>query len=676
MAASVNYRTEERVAIITLANPPINALTPRMRNGLAAALDRAEAEEVRAVVIEGTDEVFASGLTLNEYDDGLQDITLGDLNRRIEDFPKPVVVRLAGLVSGGGLELALAAHWRVGTDRVRLALPDLGIGLIPGAGGTQRLPRLVGGEAALNLILSRQAAGPSWPAFRLIVDEVRQPATTPRAALDAALRLAERGDWPRSGARTGGLEESEAFLQAIEKRRAAYLAAHRRAELEVVNCVEAVQLMPFEAGLELEATVYEELVDSNHSAALRHARKAERRAASMALKERAHPLTTVGVAYAGPLAAHAVAEMLVAGLSVRLADPDASARERLVRDVTRALETMGEARSLGAGLEPAEVLRLLELSPDMSSLAGQSVLVEGAPDTEKAKRAALSALSMLGRVLGGPPPILSLTHHLNVAALAPAALKDRVGGLALAHRSFPAPLAELSAPEGEDAALVAGAVRLATALGRRVVRVYPSGSAAFTGIELTAALLAAADALTARGIEPAQVDAAMRNWGMRRGPYQMITEYPAETLSRARLRFGDPGGMSLRRLAERGAPEPELPAEEPDAPVGLGPGSGEDGAWTPVDVRRACLAAVVNTGTCLLDRGLVARPLVLDAVALMGLGYAPATGGPMKAADLRGLFEYVKRCRTLAPLNPALWTPHPLLVKLQREGVVFDRMNG
>ncbi|MCA0919363.1 enoyl-CoA hydratase/isomerase family protein [Pseudooceanicola nanhaiensis] len=672
----MTFRIEDRIAIISLANPPINALTPRMRNALAEALDRAEAEDCRGVVIEGTEDVFASGLTLNEYDDGLQDISLAELNRRVETFPKPVVVRLAGLVSGGGLELALAAHWRVGTETVRLALPDLGIGLIPGAGGTQRLPRLVGGEAALNLILSRQAAGPSWPAFKLVVDEVHRAETAHRAAVDSALRLAERGDWPLSAERTGGLEEGDAFRQAVEKRRAAYLEANRRAELEVVNCVEAALLMPFEAGLELEATIYEELVDSNHSAALRHARKAERRAASIAMKQRSNPLTTVGVAYAGPLAAQAVAEMLVAGLSVKLADPDQRARETLVRAVTRELETMAEARSSGAGLEPGEVLRQLQMSPDMSSLAGQSVLVEGAPDTEKAKRAALSALSMLGRVLGGPPPILSLTHHLDVAALAPAPLKGKVAGLSLAHRSFPAPLAEFSAPKGEEEALVNGAVRFATALGRRAVRLFPTPQAASASMVLTAALLAAADALTARGIEPGQVDAAMRSWGMRRGPYQMITELPADVLSRARIAFGDLDGLSLKRLAERGGVVPEPSPEDPQPLVGLAPGSGEDGAWTPVDVRRACLAAVVNTGTGLLDQGLVARPLVLDAVALMGLGYAPSTGGPMKAAELRGLFEYVKRCRALAPLNPLLWTPHPLLVKLQREGVVFDRMNG
>lgn len=326
---------------IVLAHPPVNALGAVVRAALDRALDEAEAGGAAAVLLRGEGALFSAGADIAEMARAAPAPLLGAICDRIEGFSLPVVTLISGPALGGGLELALASHLRLAQATAQIALPEVHLGLVPGAGATQRLPRLVGAGPALDLMMSGRVIGATEALAIGVIDRlIPQGEDALAIARAAALALAEAGAWQRTGEVRSGFRDVAAFRAALEAARQAARGTRLPAPARIVDCVEAALLLPLEQGLAFEAAAFGDLVASPESAGLRHAFRAERAArrlpAALARQEATAP-SRLAIWGAGGMAPVIVRQALAAGMGVLLADPS---REGLVT----ALETIAAAQ--------------------------------------------------------------------------------------------------------------------------------------------------------------------------------------------------------------------------------------------------------------------------------------------------------------------------------------------
>ena len=347
---------------IVLAHPPVNALGAVLRSGIAQALDEAEAGGAGAVLIRGEGPLFSAGADIGEMGVATAALPLGRLCDRIESLSLPVVVLLSGPAIGGGLELALAAHLRLAVEGAHVSLPEVHLGLLPGAGGTQRLPRLVGAEVALDLMLTGRVL-PAAEALAIgVIDRVIPAGADAVAeARAAALALAQTGVWRRTGEERGGFRDVTGYRAALETARQARRGARLPAAGRIVDCVEAALLLPLEQGLAFEAAAFGDLLASVESAGLRHAVRAERaarRVAAALARVELHAPTRLAIWGAGGLAPDLARRALEAGLAVTLADPDRETLVAALEAVAAAQEAALQAGRLTAEARDADWARL------------------------------------------------------------------------------------------------------------------------------------------------------------------------------------------------------------------------------------------------------------------------------------------------------------------------------
>lgn len=648
-------------------------MSPGLRRDMAAALDQLQADgSVTAVVLAGDDHIFPRQVHITEIDTGFAKPHPADLADRIERFPKPVVAMLEGTVVALGAELALAAHWRVAAQNTSFGLPNVALGLPPIAGASQRLPRLVGARHALVLLMTGQRYPIGSDVVSGLADEVVEPGKVLEASLAAAERLAG-GHWRRTADRTDGFADPQAYQQEIASRRAGVRLHGRPAEAAILDAVEAALLLPIEAGLELERTFFDEVAATERARGMRHAFRSESRAVNI---PEGRPVALVGLLRAGTGAVRLSADLVAHGISVLMAEPDAASRARYQAAVAANLE----ARLQRGAMKAPAVKRALELvmtTARDADLAPVEILFDTAPDDPETKRAVLSAIAGIVRPATA---IASLTRHLDVAALAPDGVRDRVVGLHLPTRPYPARLAEvvLTDATGREAAS-----RVGTALrqiGRMPIRTRPNDG--LIGNAVTGALMDAADMLVLQGLSPLAIDAAVRGKGFARGPYHMLADMDIE----AHIARGERRGIDNRlsivmaraglRLGFGSDPDSEAAALESLVSEVRGGRAVAAPGWTAEDIWTACLAAMVNEGARLIGAGVAGRPLVVDVVMLQGYGFPRHLGGPMKAADMMGLFRMLRSMRACSVISPALWAPDPMIEDLQRNSRTFDSLNG
>ncbi|MEL6959189.1 MAG: enoyl-CoA hydratase-related protein [Pseudomonadota bacterium] len=284
MARVVRFRVLDGIAVVTLDAPPVNALSPEVRAGLWEAFGRiADNDDISAAVLVAEGALFSAGADIREFDATPVPPSLSQLCSRIEDCTKPVVAGLHGQVLGGGAELALAAHYRLATEDVRFGLPDVSLGLVPGGGGTQRLPRLIGPERALQLLISTQSID-SAAAHQIGVLDGKVDGDLTSAVVRFAQGLVAAGKGPRPTRKDRRfLKDGRAYQTQVTKARAALAQNPLHAPQRVIDCVEAAALLPFEAGLALEEDALARCLAHPQSIALRHVYVAERQADSALL---------------------------------------------------------------------------------------------------------------------------------------------------------------------------------------------------------------------------------------------------------------------------------------------------------------------------------------------------------------------------------------------------------
>lgn len=670
-------RSERRgdVLVLTIDNPPTAALSGSVRRGLGAALDLLVSDAgLVGLVLTGSGKAFATGAGIGEkVPAGTPG--LGEICDRIENAPKPVVAAISGAALGGGLELALAAHVRIARPDARMGAPDITLGVVPNAGGTQRLPKVVGGVAALKLLLSgRSVNGESARKLGLADGLVTPENDIVEAAVEAARGLAASGKpLPRSSTRRDRLGEGTAFLEAVSAHRKAAEVSPLEAPGRMIELVEAALLVPYEIGRGMEESAYEDLVDSEHTKSLRHIFSAERQlhaATKWQGRVSSRPMSGVAVVGARGLGAEIVVQCLDAGFNVTVAEAN---DEALEDGVARIIGHFDARVAAGAMSEEAveTVLDRMHALSGYDTVSQADVVIDPAPTLTRKRVAELDALMKAGAILilGGEKV------DVGTVAATTGRASDVVG-----MRFFPGVrrnrLVEMSVTEVTGPRAISTARTLARKLDRLIVDVAPARLA--VGTRIMEALHAAADLCLEDGARITQIDAALRDWGL---PFGSFAWRDMIGLQRA----GAPSGMEARRgggidsvlvstgrigiSAARGYyvysapgrpgvldPEVEQMVEADRAAKGITPRTLTDG-----DVRARCVAAMAGAGAEILQGGLVRRGADIDMVAVHGLGFARRTGGVMFAADLLGLPVVTKLVDEMAGASARIAPPCQLL---------------
>jgi 3-hydroxyacyl-CoA dehydrogenase len=694
--ADVNYRLHGDVAILTFSNPPVNGLSHALRRGLAAALARAQEDPaVRGVVLTGAGGLFSGGADIREFGTpaGRAAPDLRELIEMVETSGKPVVAAIAGTCLGGGLELAMAAHWRVAGADARLGLPEVKLGLLPGAGGTQRLPRLVGVERAIEMIVGGDPVPAADLAGTALLDRVVEGDPLPAAVALAAGMGTVEPPFPRAR----DLPLNEPRLAALCEMARTKLRSHRPllpAPLRAVDAIEAAG-RPFDAGLALERRAFLELMETPESKGLRHAFFAERAAGKVegiTPQTPIRPVNLAAVVGAGTMGAGIAAALLDAGIPVGLLESDQGALDRGVARIAGIYD--GQVKKGRLAPEDRD-RRLALLRPTLSTaaLAPADLVIEAVFESLDVKRDVFLALD---RVVKPGAVLATNTSTLDVNAIA--GFTRRPADVLGLHFFSPANVMRLlEVVRGRETAPDVLATALAVAKRLRKVAVVAGVCDGFIGNRMLDGYLKQAWYLVEEGATPEQVDGAIEAFGFAMGPFRVgdlvghdvslairqhrrarRPDYRVSTLPDklcALGRLGQKTGAGWYDYPEgsrRAVPSPvaaEL-VRSHRAEIGV--------AARPVDdseIVDRLVYALVNEGARILEEGIAARASDVDVVYLTGYGFPRARGGPMFHADQVGLDRVLRRVREFARHphgDPAFWTPAPLLARLAGSGGTFS----
>ena len=685
MTATVRQTRNGAVMILSVDSPPVNALGSAVRVGLAEGLAAAQADpSVGAIVLCAVGANFSAGADIREFGRPAPQGVPGlpELCNRIEASGKAVVAAIEGPALGGGLELALAAHVRLAGPRASLGLPEVALGLLPGAGGTQRTPRLTGAGPALRLMLTGEPVSAQEALAIGLVDAVVEHPEQTAVAVAADL-AAGRKPPVRTRDRQEGLRDAVRYRAEVLAARAG-IAGRLPAPGRIVDCVEAALLLPFDRGLVLERAAFEDLAASPESAGLRRAFFAERRAAVFPEADaRAHPVSHVGLVGLGVTGAAIAALLLQAGLRVTAVVRGSGPLDAGLRRVSALLD---RAVATGRLSQEARTQAQTRLSSalELTALAGCELVIEALPEDEALKA---SSLGKLEQALRQTAVIVTTVSWVDPAKLALATLRPaNVVGLNLCPPVEQTRLAEVAVSAQTGAEAVATLAALLRQIGKLPVRV--GAAAGLVGNRVMAALQTAADLLVEDGALPSQVDAALQDFGFAMGPYRALD---LAGLKRAwahrqrESRAGRPGyGGDLAdmlvgagRLGQESGrgyylhdgqgmrEDPEVLGllEELRSAKGITPRRiGSD------EIRLRCLSALANEAAKVLGEGLAQRPSDIDAILLAGYGFPRWQGGPMAWAEDRGLLVLRADLRRFAPQAPEFWAVAPLIDDLIRDG--------
>jgi 3-hydroxyacyl-CoA dehydrogenase len=686
---SVDLSRDREIAVVTADNPPVNALKHEVRAGLAEALQRTRDDAaVEAVVIACAGRTFFAGADIAEFGKPPRAPGLGEVIALIEAMPKPVVAALFGTALGGGFEVALACHFRVAAPTAQFGLPEVKLGLLPGAGGTQRLPRLVGPEKALRMIVTGEPIGAAEALAEGAVDEIAEGDLVGAAIAFARRAAAEHRPLARLRDRDDRLLPIRADPRSFDLAAAA-LTRRLRGREAPAACVEAVRdafTLPFDEGLRREGERFRKLVTGDQSKAQRHVFFAEREAAKVpGLPEgtRPRPIARAAVIGAGTMGGGIAMCFANAGIPVTLVE---TAEDRLLQGRERIAANYRNTVARG-GLGADEMERRM-------SLIGGAVAIDAAREADVVIEAVFEDMALKQRVfaeldrVARPGALLATntsTLDVDTIAAATARPQDVVG----THFFSPANVMRLieivrggaSAPDA-----VATALALARRLGK--VPAVVGVCYGFVGNRMLARRSVEAERLLLEGAAPQEVEAALVEFGLPMGPFAMGDlagldvgwlirkgrgEHAAieDALCEAG-RFGQKTGKGYFRY-EPGArtplPDPEVDAIIAAAASRLGIARRAIGA--PEIVERMVLP-MINEGARILEEGIAARPGDIDVIWVYGYGWPPWRGGPMYYADQIGLGQVRDRLELYAGRSGgASWQPAPLILRLAAEGKGF-----
>ena len=689
------------IAVLKFNNPPVNSLGLELRQSIVEAVDRANADPtVKAIILMGTGAGFSGGADIREFGTpkAATQPHLMTVISAVEGSAKPVIAAIGGVCMGGGLELALGCHYRVGSPGAKIALPEVKLGLLPGAGGTQRLPRVIGAEAALNMIVS----GATVPAEKLKGTPLFD-AFADGDLLEAAGNFARNVIAQKMGPRRVrdlkvSMPNHEAFFQ-FARNTAKAVAGRYPAPVACVEAVAAAFDRPFDAGIKRERELFATLMLSPESIALRHVFQAER-AASHILDvpndTPTRPIRKVGVIGAGTMGGGISMTLINAGIPVVLLE---MSQEALDKGLATMRRNYGGALKKGTLTQAAldERMRLVTPTLDYAQLKDADLVIEAVFESMDVKK---TVFEKLDQVVQQGAILASNTSALNLDEIAKFTKRPQdVIGL---HFFSPANVMRLleivrGAKTAKD--VLATAMQLAKKIGK--VAVISGVCDGFIGNRMVARYGAAAHDLLMAGALPNQVDKALEDFGMAMGPFRMAdlagldigwaarkrrrAEFPdrdfsnvADDLCEAG-RFGQKTGAGFYRYeagSRNAIPDPTVTAiiEKYRKQKGMTPRKvGNE------EIVERCIYALINEGARIVEDGIAQRSSDIDIVYLNGYGFPPWRGGPMFYADQVGLGEVARALKGISEqpdADKAFWTPAPLLARLAQDGKTFSAHKG
>ena len=684
---AVNYRLEGEIAVLSIANPPVNALSLPVRAGLMEGLTRAAADDaVAAIVLTGSEGTFSSGADINEIASGaaLTAPTLRDLQSQMEALGKPLVAAIEGITFGGGFEMALTCHWRVAGRNARVGLPEVKLGLLPGAGGTQRVTRLAGPAAALEAITSGAPMAAARALELQLVDAVADE------ALGAALTEARRAAREHRPLRITSdiaehLHEGTPELFAEFRRRLGSKARGQLAPFRIVDSIEAACTRPKEEAFRLERQYFLECRDSPQRKALTHVFFAEREARRIpGLSSDAEPLPirTAAVVGAGTMGGGIAMNFANAGIPVALLEVSAEALARGLAVIRRNYDTSVARGSLSQARADETFARIQGVG-DYAALGNADIVIEAVFEDLNVKR---EVFARLDRVTAARAILATNTSTLDIDAIA--ASTTRPAQVVGTHFFSPANVMKLlENVRGREtsAQTIATVMALGKTLGK--IPVLAGNCDGFIGNRMLMFYGSEAEFLLEEGAIPEQIDRVIEAFGFAMGPFAM------------RDLAGNDVGFMIRRGRKLPSDERWSPILERIVSAGrLGQKAGKgfyryEGRTRIVDpevtaliesvsrelgIRRReipdeeildrLLHPLVNEGARILEEGIAIRASDIDVVYVYGYGFPAYRGGPMFWAEQSGLQRVVDTMRRLAPTHGARWRPAALLERLAAAG--------
>jgi 3-hydroxyacyl-CoA dehydrogenase len=696
-ASVVQTRLDGEVLVVSINNPPVNALGQAVRAGLLAAVEQAAADAaVQAVLIVGEGKAFIAGADIREFGKPAMPPSLPEVCNAIEASNKLVVAAVHGAALGGGLEVALSAHYRLALPKALLGLPEVNLGLLPGAGGTQRAPRVMGVKAATELMLSGKHLSAKAAAAAGLVDKLVDGDDVVAAGLAYTRELLAAGTAVRRTRdieitdKVGALADLEALaIDTAKKARGLF------SPLKIIECAKAAVNLPFEQGLAHERALFVQCLESPQRQGLIHAFFAEREVTKIPEAKAAAPraFAKLAIIGGGTMGAGITVSALDAGFTVTMIERDA---ESIARGQANVEKVYNGLIAKGRMTEEGKAAVMARYTPSTSydDIADVDLVIEAVFEDLEVKKAVFKELD---RVCKPGAVLATNTSYLDIDAIANATSRPQdVIGLHFFSPANIMKLLEIVVPAKVSADVVATAFELAKKMKKVPVRAGVCDG--FIGNRILAVYKQAADYIMEDGASPYEIDEAVRGFGYPMGPFQVTdlaggdigwatrkrraaTRNPAARYVEVADRicengwFGQKTGRGFYLYpqgARVGQPDPEVLAivDAERAKKGVTPRK-----FTPEEILRRYMAAMVNEGAKVVEEGIALRPLDVDVTFISGYGFPRYRGGPMKWADMQGLDKVLADIKEFEKEDPLFWKPAALLEKLVAEGKNFDSLN-
>ncbi|WP_336962695.1 3-hydroxyacyl-CoA dehydrogenase NAD-binding domain-containing protein [Sphingobium aquiterrae] len=682
-----SYAMEGRVAVITVNSPPVNALSNAVRQGIAQGIDLAMKDDaVGAAVLICEGRTFFAGADITEFGKPQVEPSLRDLQKIVENAPKPVIAAIHGTALGGGLELSLVAHYRIAVPSAKCGLPEVKLGLLPGAGGTQRLPRIVGIPKALEMVTSGDPVSATAAYDMGLLDELATEGDLRADAIALANRVLDEGR-PLTKVRdkTDKLDEARGrpeifadFRKANARKFRGFLAPEYN-----IRCVEATLVeQPFDDALAYERSLFDALMKDSQSAAQRHVFFAERQAAKvdgLPADTAILPIARVGVIGAGTMGGGIAMNFANAGIPVTIVETSQDALDRGLDTIRKNYETTASK----GRMRPEDVdtrMGLLTGALDIASLAGCDLVIEAVFEQIDVKKDIFARLDAIAR----PGAILATnTSYLDVDEIAAATTRpDHVLGLHFFSPANVMKLLEVVRTKDTAPSVIATAMKLARTIDK--IGVLVGNGFGFVGNRILAARNAQADKLVLEGATPWAVDKVLYDFGFAMGHFQMRdlvgldVGWNRATTSSANVReilneMGRHGQKTRGGYYDYDENRKQTPSpvamqviEAFAAKQGIARREVGDS-----EIHDRILFAMVNEGARILDEGIAARASDIDIIWITGYGWPKYRGGPMFWADLQGLPAVLEKLEALKAAHGDDFTPSPLIARLAAQGKEF-----
>ena len=692
----VRYEVSDDVAVITVDNPPVNALSPGVPGGIIDGLRQANSDSsISAVVLIGEGRGFIAGADIRYFSKPWPEgePRLGGVIEGIETSSKPVVAAIHGHALGGGLELAMCCHYRVIVPQARVGQPEVKLGIPPGAGGTQRLPRLAGVKAALDMIVSGDPVTAQESVSLGICDQLVEKDLL-EGALEFASKVGQAGG-PHQLARDRKVVVEDAELFEAKRKQIERRARGMRTPYACIECVEAAVELPFDEGLAREREIFEVCVASDESKAMRHVFFAERAAGKIpGIKKSIEPsqFGSAGVVGAGTMGGGITMNFANAGVPVTVVEQDAALLEKGLTIIQKNYATTVAKGRLSQEKMDAR-LALITGSTMLDDLADADIVIEAIYEEMPAKK---ELFGRLDECLKATAVLTSNTSYLDVNEIAES-IPKRIGNVLGTHFFSPANvmrLLEVVRTDTVDETVLMGVLNLGRKMGK--LPIVSGVCHGFIGNRMLEGYFGEAAIMVEEGAEPEHIDRVMCEFGMAMGPLAVSDLAGLDIGWAKRKAAGNgvasdvPGSFVPNRLCEMGrygqktnrgyylyekgsrvpVPDPEVKdlAEQAARKFGIGPRDFDDR-----EILERCMYPLINIGATILEEGIALRASDIDLVYLNGYGFPVWRGGPMHWAGVIGLDVVAEGVRQYSKKSDLChWKLSRVLEKLADSGKSFE----